>query len=86
MYKGAFKNISDKLINYLFAQFNQIFELGYFLDKKSEGFLIDILIRYFYCHFRWRCQVNYRYVYYYNSLFIDSLSQVPENVTAKVTN
>ena len=36
-------------------------------------FLLDILIRYFRCHFRWHLQVNYPQINYSNSIHIGNL-------------
>ena len=37
-----FKNGTDIMINYIYMLFNKIFELGYFPEKWSEGYIIPI--------------------------------------------
>ena len=38
----VFKNGYDIMINYMHVLINKIFELGYFPEKLSEGFIIPI--------------------------------------------
>ena len=40
-----FKNGSETLIHYLHVLFNKLFQMGYFLEKWSEGFIILIFTK-----------------------------------------